>query len=414
VRVMGYLRIQDIGKAYKRYPKKWGRMAEWLGFGVHHDLRWILKNISFTVEPGEAVGIIGINGAGKSTLLKIITGTTRPTTGTVKAGGRISALLELGMGFHMEFTGRQNAYMGAQLRGLTLSEVNSKIREIEDFADVGDYFDQPMRTYSSGMQVRVAFSVATCTRPEILIVDEALSVGDIFFQQKCFDRIRAFIASGTTLLFVSHSTGTIHSLCSRAILIEAGKIAMDDTPKPVIDLYNAKLVQQISNPTGELEIEETVNPGSYSTQGLGIESVRLLVDGKDVSSVVSESVLTVRVRVAFDKAFSDPHVGFQIKDPRGEAIFMTNTFCMRRSIGAVQAGDRLEVDFIFRAAMFEGQYTLTVGVANEGLFEGRFRQSLVRVENALTFSVLKNHDAIIWNGIYNLDPECEIRKEPAD
>jgi lipopolysaccharide transport system ATP-binding protein len=312
----------------------------------------------------------------------------------------------------MEFSGRQNAYMGAQLRGLTLAEVNSRIEEIEAFAEVGDYFDQPMRTYSSGMQVRVAFSVATCVRPEILIVDEALSVGDIFFQQKCFDRIRQFIAAGTTLLFVSHATGTVHSLCSRAILIEAGRIALDDTPKPVIDLYNAKLVEQISNPSGELIVEASVNPGSYASEGLFIESVRLLVDGKEVTTFVSESLLTVRVRVVFDKPFSDPHVGFQIKDPRGEALFMTNTFCMGRSIGAVRTGERVVVDFSVKAAFFEGQYTLTVGVANEGLYEGRFKQSLTRVENALAFSVLRNHDAIVWNGVYNLAPRCDIRREP--
>lgn len=410
---MGHLKIHDIGKAYKRYPGKWGRMAEWMGLGVHHDLRWILKNISFKVESGESVGIIGINGAGKSTLLKIITGTTRPTTGTLEAEGHISALLELGMGFHMEFTGRQNAYMDAQLRGLTLSEVTGRIEEIEDFAGLGDYFDQPMRAYSSGMLVRLAFSVATCIRPEILIVDEALSVGDIFFQQKCFDRIREFIAAGTTLLFVSHSTETIHSLCSRAMLIEQGRIALDNRPKPVIDLYNARLVEQVSNPSGELMVEETGNPGSYATSGTRIDAVLLLVDGKEVQSFVSESLLVIRIRVVFEKAFSDPHVGFQIKNPRGEAVFMTNTYCMKRCIGAVDPGDILEIDFSFRAAVFEGQYTLTVGVANEGMHGGQFRESLVRVENALTFSVLRNHDSIVWNGIYNLDPDCDIRKEPA-
>ena len=241
---MGYLRVNNIGKAFKRYAHKSGRLAEWFGLGVHHDSRWVLRDITFDVEPGESVGIVGVNGAGKSTLLKIITGTTRPTTGSVEAGGRISALLELGMGFHPEFTGRQNAYMGAQLQGLTVSEVDAKIREIEGFAEIGDYFDQPMRTYSSGMQVRLAFSVASCVRPEILIIDEALSVGDTYFQHKSFDRIRNFRDAGTTLLFVSHSPGAIKTLCDRAILLDQGGIQRDDAPDAVLDYYNAVIARQ--------------------------------------------------------------------------------------------------------------------------------------------------------------------------
>ncbi|MGQ9750812.1 ABC transporter ATP-binding protein, partial [Desulfosoma sp.] len=175
---MSYLRINNIGKAYKRYARKSGRFLEWLGLGCRHELKWVLQGVTFTVEPGEAVGIIGVNGAGKSTLLKIIAGTTKPTTGTVEIGGRISALLELGMGFHPDFTGRENVYMAAQLKGMAREEIADKMREIEDFAEIGDYIDQPVRVYSSGMQVRLAFSVATAVRPEILIVDEALSVGD--------------------------------------------------------------------------------------------------------------------------------------------------------------------------------------------------------------------------------------------
>ncbi|MEZ0328930.1 MAG: ABC transporter ATP-binding protein, partial [Dissulfuribacterales bacterium] len=175
---MSYLRVCNVSKAYKRYSKKSGRFLEWLGLGVHHDLVWVLRDISFEVQPGEAVGIIGVNGAGKSTLLKIITGIVKPTTGTIEVGGRVSALLELGMGFHPDFTGRENVYMAAQLKGMTREEVTERMQEIEAFAEIGDYIDQPVRVYSSGMQVRLAFSVATCVRPDILIVDEALSVGD--------------------------------------------------------------------------------------------------------------------------------------------------------------------------------------------------------------------------------------------
>jgi lipopolysaccharide transport system ATP-binding protein len=405
------IHVHDISKAFKRYPKKQGRLLEWLGLGVHHDPVWVLKQVGFDVAPGEAVGIVGMNGAGKSTLLKIIAGTTRPSIGTVETAGPVSALLELGMGFHPEFTGRQNCRLTGQLQGISAGRMTGLIPEIREFAGIGEYFDQPVRTYSSGMQVRLAFALATALRPDILIIDEALSVGDIFFQQKCFDRIRAFIDAGTTLLFVSHSAATVHSLCSRAMLLAQGQILIDDSPKPVIDLYNARLAEQMSNPSGELVIEETGNPGSYNTQGVCIETVQMLVDGKDVRNFVSESVLVIRIRIVFERAFSDPHVGFQIKTPRGEVVFMTNTHCMGRCIGKVAPGQVREVDFSFRAAVFEGQYSLTVGVANDGLLEGGFRQSLARVENALSFTVLRNHESIVWNGIYNLDPACEIREE---
>ncbi len=189
---MGTITITNVGKAYKQYPTRWSRLVEWLvPFSKpRHQLKWVLQEISFKVNPGEAVGIIGINGAGKSTLLKMITGTTQATTGSITITGRVAALLELGMGFHPDFTGRQNAYMAGQLLGMSVEEITSLMPEIEAFAEIGDYMDQPVRVYSSGMQMRVAFSVATVRRPDILIVDEALSVGDAYFQHKSFDRIR--------------------------------------------------------------------------------------------------------------------------------------------------------------------------------------------------------------------------------
>ena len=182
---MGSLTVTNLGKAYKQYSSRWSRLLEWVtpGNAKRHHLKWVLQGINFAVQPGEAVGIIGVNGAGKSTLLKMITGTTQPTTGTVQINGRIAALLELGMGFHPDFTGRQNVHTAGQLMGISFEEANRLMPEIEAFADIGDYIDQPVRIYSSGMQVRLAFAVATAIRPEVLIVDEALSVGDAAFQR---------------------------------------------------------------------------------------------------------------------------------------------------------------------------------------------------------------------------------------
>ena len=194
----------NLGKAYKRYPSRWARLAEWLrpGAPVRHELLWVLRGLDLRVPQGQALGIIGRNGAGKSTLLKMVTGTSTPTEGSVQMRGRVAALLELGMGFHPDFTGRQNAVIAAQLLGLSEGEIAAALPGIEAFAEIGHYIDEPVRTYSSGMQVRLAFSVATALRPDVLIVDEALAVGDVYFQHKCYGRIREFRAAGTTLLFV--------------------------------------------------------------------------------------------------------------------------------------------------------------------------------------------------------------------
>jgi len=238
---MSHLKVCNVGKAYKRYPSKWARLEEWVTGRELHEKHWVLRDISFDIAPGEAVGIVGVNGAGKSTLLKIITGTTQPTTGTVEAGGRIAALLELGMGFHPEFTGRQNVYMGGQILGLSTELIGELMPEIEAFADIGDYIDQPLRTYSSGMQVRLAFALATAHSPDILIVDEALSVGDAAFQRKCFRRIEAFRQNGCTLLFVSHSIDTVLRLCSKAVFLMDGTIKAFGNAKLVCDSYERYL-----------------------------------------------------------------------------------------------------------------------------------------------------------------------------
>ncbi|MBC7413354.1 MAG: ABC transporter ATP-binding protein, partial [Herminiimonas sp.] len=214
---MGSIRVSHLGKAYKHYPNQWARLAEWLAprwIGarrLQHRLKWVMQDVSFKLESGEAVGIVGVNGAGKSTLLKMITGTVQPTLGSVEIEGRVAALLELGMGFHPEFTGRQNVYMAGQLLGLAADDIARLMPEIAAFAEIGEYLDQPVRTYSSGMQMRLAFSVATASRPDILIVDEAMSVGDAYFQHKSFERIRAFRQAGTTLLIVSHDKGAIQA-----------------------------------------------------------------------------------------------------------------------------------------------------------------------------------------------------------
>ena len=242
---MSVLRVCDLGKSYRHYGSDWKRLAAVVGLPVRCESEhWVLRDVSFAVNPGEAVGLVGQNGAGKSTLLKIIAGTVAPTQGTVQIRGRIAAILELGMGFNPEATGRENVHNAAGLMGFSQDEIEERIGEIHAFCELEDYFDEPVRTYSSGMQMRLAFAVATAWRPEILIVDEALSVGDTYFQHKSFDRIRGFQQQGTTLLIVSHSAGSIKSLCDRALLLENGRLIMDGRPDTVLDFYNANLARK--------------------------------------------------------------------------------------------------------------------------------------------------------------------------
>ena len=365
-----------------------------------HELRWILKDISFDVAPGDAVGIIGINGAGKSTLLKIITGTTKPTTGMVETGGRISALLELGMGFHPEFTGRQNAYMSAQLHGLRTSEIDDKIREIEEFAEIGDYFDQPVRTYSSGMQVRVAFSVATCVRPDILIVDEALSVGDTYFQHKSFDRIRQFRDKGTTLIFVSHSPGAVKTLCERALLLDQGIILRDDAPDVVLDYYNAVIAKQQAN--YEIQEAEELSGKKVTRSGGGeavISAVEFLVDGKPIRAIRSGEKALIQIQMKINRGLDELTVGILIRDHLGNDIFGTNSFYHKASKHHFQQGECATIEFEFDSLCLGcGSYTLTVALHK---LDNHLTANYDWWDRALVFQVVPN-DAPLSIGVCNI------------
>jgi lipopolysaccharide transport system ATP-binding protein len=331
---MGTIVVSNLGKAYKQYPSQWGRLIEWISpFDTpRHTVKWVLRGINFMVQPGEAVGIIGVNGAGKSTLLKIIAGTTQPTTGQVRMIGRVAALLELGMGFHPEFTGRQNAIMAGQLLGYSTDEILAMMDGIEDFAEIGDYIDQPLRTYSSGMQMRLAFSVVTARRPEILIVDEALSVGDAYFQHKCIDRIRRFRDQGTTLLFVSHSPAAIKSLCSRTLLLEHGLLLRGGAPDSVLDYYNAIIAKQeadykISQDEATYGRNRTTRSGNCKAQILG---VHLLQNGAEVRAVQTGERVTVRVEIQINEKLDELTVGFLLRDRLGLDVFEHQFLAFKR------------------------------------------------------------------------------------
>jgi lipopolysaccharide transport system ATP-binding protein len=362
---MGAIKVTNLGKAYKQYPNRWARLLEWINpFNqVNHKLHWVLKDINFSVEPGEAVGIIGINGAGKSTLLKLITGTTQPSSGSVQMTGRVAALLELGMGFHPDFTGRQNVYMAGQLLGYSMEDIANLMPEIEAFAEIGDYIDQPVRVYSSGMQMRLAFSVATAKRPDILIVDEALSVGDAYFQHKSFERIRQFRKQGTTLLIVSHDKGAIQAVCDKAILLNKGKISREGTPEAVMDYYNAVL-----SDSQNLSIKEEVhNDGKIQTiSGTGeavINKVQILNDqGKMIEIVSVGQSISLEILIDIVEDIPELVVGFLIKDRIGQPIFGTNSHHLKQECKNLKSGSKFSFVYEFHANLGLGTYSISVAL----------------------------------------------------
>ncbi|CAN1569722.1 TagH ABC-type polysaccharide/polyol phosphate transport system, ATPase component [Burkholderiaceae bacterium] len=385
---MGTISVRDLGKAYKQYPTRSARLAEWLiPFGPpRHAQKWVLQGLNFEVKPGEAIGIIGMNGAGKSTLLKMITGTTEPTTGSVKVTGRIAALLELGMGFHPDFTGRQNAIMAGQLLGLSADDMRSLMPEIEAFAEIGDYIDQPVRVYSSGMQMRLAFSVATAKRPDILIVDEALSVGDNYFQHKSFDRIRAYNKLGTTLLIVSHDKGAVQGICDRAILLSGGSVAMQGSPETVMDYYNAMIAERDpANVQQVLGHDGNVQTISGTGEARVIKATLCDEDGKPVEVVKVGQALQIQVEV---EAFADlPELvfGYQIKDRLGQPVFGTNTFHTKQLLQDLHKGQRVRYVLRFPANLGEGSYSISFALHDA---ENHLAKSYEWRDRAIVFNVV--------------------------
>jgi lipopolysaccharide transport system ATP-binding protein len=364
---MSAIIVSNIGKAYKQYSSKWQRFAEWVMpfFGERHQLKWVLKDINFSVEAGEALGIIGINGTGKSTLLKMITGTVAPTEGSAVTSGRVAALLELGMGFHPDFTGRQNIYMAGQLMGLNSEELAGLMPSIENFAEVGDYFDSPIRVYSSGMQVRLAFAVATAIRPDVLIVDEALSVGDTYFQHKCFNRIRKFREDGTTLLIVSHDPGMIKSFCDRAILLDAGGLVKSGSPEEVLDYYSALLAPSDPDQITQKKVSDTKVQTVSGSGEASVTAISLLSEDFKLIQVaeVCQRVI-LRVEVTARAHIERLIFGFGIKDKFGQVIFGTNTHLKEIPLLDVKKDDVYMFDISFMMNLNEGDYSVQTSLAS--------------------------------------------------
>lgn len=357
--------VNNVAKVFKRYASPRQRLLELLWpQRPRHYAHWALQGIDFSAEQGESFGIVGMNGAGKSTLLKLVAGTMKPTHGSITINGSVSALLELGMGFHPEFSGRENVVMAGQLMGLKLSEIHDLMEAIEDFAEIGDFIDQPLRTYSSGMQVRLAFSVATVKRPDVLIVDEALSVGDAYFQQKSFARIQDMKKQGTTLLIVSHDRGAIQSICDKALLLRDGLLAVSGKPEDVMDYYNALLAEHEQTTVEQTITDEGIVQTISGSAEVGLVTMRLQDSAGKPLEVVSigqpvSLVLEAEVRQAVDQLV----LGFMIKDRLGQSIYGINTSRMNQILYDLKPGERVRFQFDFPMNLGKGSYSIATSLS---------------------------------------------------
>lgn len=376
------INVKDVSKLYKLYDKPMDRLKESLGLTKKRQYKehYALRNVSFSVSKGETVGIIGTNGSGKSTMLKIITGVLNPTGGEVEIQGRISALLELGAGFNMEYTGIENVYLNGTMNGFTREEVDAKLDDILEFADIGEFVNQPVKTYSSGMFVRLAFAVAINIDPEILIVDEALSVGDVFFQAKCFKKFEEFKEQGKTILFVSHDTGSIQRYCDRVILLNKGQKVSEGDTKEVVDLYKKMLVhadevpedediqdareEEAESDDGTWKSHISVNPSFLEYGEKQAEIVDFAVKGEKgaYTNIVEDGTeFRVKLKVRFHEDVEEPIVAMTIKNVQGLEIAGTNTMYEHISMGLCRKGEERTIEFRQKAMLQAGEYLLSFG-----------------------------------------------------
>jgi len=402
------LKVNNISKQYDEYHSEFQRVFRWFGCSCKPEVTHkILKDISFSLPKGEAIAIVGENGAGKSTLLKIITGTLQANSGTVEVNGRVSAILELGMGFHPDMTGRENVYHSAGLMGFSKEQIDDVIDKIEEFAEVGEYFDQPVRTYSSGMQVRVAFSVATAYRPEVLIIDEALSVGDIYFQHKSFARIREFQQLGTTLILVSHDRNTIQAICNRVLLLQDGYIIKDGEPEVVMDFYNALIADKQNNTIEQVDTEGKVQTISGNKKAILSEVKLLDKSNKSVEYINISDEVVLDIKIEIQEDIEQIVVGYLIKDKLGQDIFGTNTFYQDKVLYDLKAGEKLEYQFRFDANLGVGSYSISIAAH---ALENHISENYIWVDKAIVFQVV-NSNKKEFVGLTWIEPKVEVKYE---
>lgn len=397
------LTVEGVGKSFRTYAHETQRILGWLGIpkGGGATEHWVLRNIDFTIMPGEAVAIVGENGAGKSTLLKIVTGTLRPTEGSVGVHGKLAAILELGLGFNPDLSGRHNAIHVAGLMGHPHEAIIDTMPAIEAFAEIGDYFDQPVRVYSSGMQMRVAFAVVTAFRPDILIVDEALAVGDTYFQHKSMEKIRSFRQEGTALILVSHDKNAIQSICDRVLLLDKGNIARDGAPTEVMDYYNALIAKKTGENIREISRDDGTVQTISGTGEVAIQTVELLdTCGNPVETVSVRSEIELRVTVKVRKAVQRLVFGYAIKNRLGQVVYGTNTHHYNCPLENLVEDEHCVFTVRFPANLGVGSYSVSISLTDADV---HLQQNFEWRDLAAVFSVV-NAGEPIFDGLAWIPP----------
>lgn len=419
------IKVKHVSKVYRLYNKPVDRLKESLGLARERLSKdhYALNDISFDVLKGETVGIIGTNGSGKSTILKIITGVLNPTEGEIEVNGRISALLELGAGFNMEYTGIENVYLNGTMLGFSKEEIDAKLDDILGFADIGDFVYQPVKTYSSGMFVRLAFAIAINVEPEILIVDEALSVGDVFFQAKCFRKINEIKDSGTTILLVTHDMGSIIKYCDRVVLLNKGNFVDYGAPGEMVDLYKKILANQFDEQetaeegtagrrpvqlSATWKTELSLNPDCIP---YGDERARIVdfavIDHKNVISnlVMKDKNFEIKMKIQIRESLENPIFAFTIKDKKGTELTGTNTFIEDCSTGIAEAGKIYTVTFSQTMQLQGGEYLLSLGCTG---YEGGELVIYHRLYDVTQITVLAEKNSV---GIYDMNSKVDLMIE---
>ena len=412
--------VKNLTKIYKLYDKPIDRLKETLSITKkkYHREHYALRDISFDVKKGESVGIIGTNGSGKSTILKIITGVLNQTSGELKVKGKISALLELGAGFNLEYTGMENIYLNGTMMGYTKEEIEKKLDNIINFADIGEFINQPVKTYSSGMFVRLAFAVAINIDPEILIVDEALSVGDVFFQAKCYKKFQEFRDMGKTIIFVSHDLKSVSKYCDKVILLNKGIFIEEGNPKKVIDTYKKILVNQFDKEIkNEKEKEKNIESKVLWKSKMNLNSNKLEYGNKDAEiidfGILDENnILTntvnknesfrIKMKVRFNKKIQEPIFAFTIKDIKGNEITGTNTMIEEVYFKNPERNDVVEVEFEQIMNLQGGEYLLSLGCT--GFKDGDFTV-YHRLYDVCSISVVSSKDSV---GFYDMNSKVIV------
>ena len=431
------INVCDVTKIYRLYDKPIDRLKESISLThkKYHKEFFALDKISFSVEKGSTVGIIGTNGSGKSTILKIITGVLNPTTGSVEVDGNISALLELGAGFNMDYTGIENIYMNGTMMGFSREQMEAKLPEILEFADIGDFVYQPVKTYSSGMFVRLAFALAINVEPEILIVDEALSVGDVFFQAKCYRRMEDIRKTGTTILMVTHDMGSVIKYCDKVILLNKGEFLAEGPAGEMVDLYKkilagrmddleADLAKRLdSNFSDMMELNNDINK-THAKEYHGLMKDKISInpnkteygDGRaeiyDLGLLDSKGELTnlllkgeeftIREKIRFNANIESPIFTFTIKDKKGTELSGTNTMFEGVEVKPVKPGDEAVVEFKQKMTLQGGEYLLSMSCTG---FENGTHVVYHRLYDVTFITVISNKNTV---GVYDMESKVNL------